>query len=159
VNLCLQEDLIRKPTRWTYSSAQITFIRDETDIEDSRTIQKATHRRTSQVTDRGADLPVGPTCQALLATSVLHRLKDHIYVVALSRFDPRVQNWCYPLYIAAPTKCTANMLLKLYIIFSSILTTSNVKPQNYKVLELIGSYNFDMKSIFIWPHTKKILFF
>jgi hypothetical protein len=50
------------------------------------------------------------------------------------------------------------MLLKLYIIFSSILTTSNVKPQNYKVLDLIGSYNFDIKSIFIWPHTKKYYF-
>jgi len=41
------------------------------------------------------------------------------------------------------------MLLKLYIIFSNILTTSNVKTQNYKVVDLIESYNFDVKSIFI----------
>jgi hypothetical protein len=32
VNLCLQEDLFRKRARWTQSSDQITFIRDETDL-------------------------------------------------------------------------------------------------------------------------------
>jgi hypothetical protein len=41
------------------------------------------------------------------------------------------------------------MLLKLYIIFFSVLTTSNVKTQNYKFVDLIDSYNFDIKSIFI----------
>ena len=33
---------------------------------------------------------VGPTCWPLLATSVLHHLKDHIYAVLLGQFDPRV---------------------------------------------------------------------
>jgi hypothetical protein len=51
------------------------------------------------------------------------------------------------------------MLLKFYIIFLSILTISNVKTQNYKVIDLIDSYNFDIKIIFIWIHTKNILFF
>jgi hypothetical protein len=41
------------------------------------------------------------------------------------------------------------MLLKLYIIFLSILTTSNVKTQNYKVVDLIDNYNFDIRYIFI----------
>jgi hypothetical protein len=41
------------------------------------------------------------------------------------------------------------MLLKFYIIFLSVLTTSNVKTQNYEVVDLIDSYNFDIKSIFI----------
>jgi hypothetical protein len=41
------------------------------------------------------------------------------------------------------------MLLKLYIIFLSFLTTLNVKNQNYKAIHLIDSYNFDIKSIFI----------
>jgi hypothetical protein len=44
------------------------------------------------------------------------------------------------------------------ILFFSILTTLNVKIQNYKVVHLIESYNFDVKSIFISHHTKKILF-
>jgi hypothetical protein len=47
------------------------------------------------------------------------------------------------------------MLLKLYIIFLSVLTTSNVKTQNYKIVDLIDSYNFDVKSIFILIHIKK----
>jgi hypothetical protein len=42
-----------------------------------------------------------------------------------------------------------NMFLKLYIIFLSVLTIWNVKIQNYKVVDLIDSYNFDIKSIFI----------
>jgi len=33
--------------------------------------------------------------------------------------------------------------------FSSILTTSNIKTQNYKVVDRIESYNFDIKIIFI----------
>jgi hypothetical protein len=51
------------------------------------------------------------------------------------------------------------MVLKFYIIFLSILTTLNVKTQNHKVVDLIDSYNFDAKSIFIWHDTEKILFF
>jgi hypothetical protein len=39
-----------------------------------------------------ADRPVGPTISLRIAMSVLHRLKDHIYAVHLSRFDPRVQD-------------------------------------------------------------------
>ena len=39
-----------------------------------------------------ADQPMGPTWQPLLAMLVLHHLKDHIYTVLLSRFDPRVHN-------------------------------------------------------------------
>ena len=46
-----------------------------------------------------ATRPPGPTCQPLLATSVIHRLKDYIYIVLLSWFDPRVQNGCYLIYI------------------------------------------------------------
>jgi hypothetical protein len=41
------------------------------------------------------------------------------------------------------------MLLKFYIIFLCILTISNVKTQNYKVVDIIESYNFHVKSIFI----------
>jgi hypothetical protein len=33
--------------------------------------------------------------------------------------------------------------------FLSILTSSNEKTQNYKVVDLIESYNFGIKSIFI----------
>jgi len=33
--------------------------------------------------------------------------------------------------------------------FLSILTSSNEKTQNYKVVDLIKSYNFGIKSIFI----------
>ena len=36
--------------------------------------------------------PMGPTCQPLLATSVLHRLKDCISAVYSSRFDLRAQD-------------------------------------------------------------------
>jgi hypothetical protein len=50
-----------------------------------------------------------------------------------------------------------NMLMKLYIIFSSILTTSNIKTQNFNVVYLIENYNFDIKSIFIWHHKKDII--
>jgi hypothetical protein len=46
-------------------------------------------------------------------------------------------------------------LLKFYIIFTCILTTLNVKTKNDKVVDLIESYKFDVKSIFIWQHTKK----
>jgi hypothetical protein len=51
------------------------------------------------------------------------------------------------------------MLLKIYISFWSMLTTLNMKTQNYKVVDLTMGYNFDIKCIFIWHHTKTILFF
>ena len=35
---------------------------------------------------------MGPTVQCLLRMMVLHRLKDRIYTIYSSRFDPRVQN-------------------------------------------------------------------
>jgi hypothetical protein len=44
---------------------------------------------------------------------------------------------------------TIIMVLKFYIIILSILTTSNVKTKNYKVVDLIQSYNFHVKCIFI----------
>ena len=42
-----------------------------------------------------------------------------------------------------------NMVLKFYIIFSSILTSSDEKTQNYKVVEFIEVYNVHIKIIFI----------
>ena len=45
--------------------------------------------------------PPRPTCQPFLQMSVFHRLLDCIYAVLSSRYDPRVQNWCSGLYIAA----------------------------------------------------------
>ena len=35
---------------------------------------------------------VNLVCRSLLSMSVSHRLLDHIYIVLLSRFDPRIQN-------------------------------------------------------------------
>jgi len=46
---------------------------------------------------------------------------------------------------------------KFYIIFKP-LNDLNSKTQNYKVVHLIEHYNFDVKIIFIWHRTKKILF-
>ena len=50
-----------------------------------------------------AGQPMGSTWQPLVAMSVLHRLKNCIYVVLLSRFDPRVQDASRPVYIPAYT--------------------------------------------------------
>ena len=52
-----------------------------------------------------------------------------------------------------------NIQLKLCLIFLSILTTSNEKPQNEKVVDLVESYNFHIKIIFIQDRMKKIQFF
>jgi hypothetical protein len=41
------------------------------------------------------------------------------------------------------------MLLKFYIILWCILTISNAKNQNYKVVDSIEGYNFHVESIFI----------
>jgi hypothetical protein len=55
-------------------------------LEDSRRqITKAGHVCMTC----GASQPMGPTCQPLHATSVLHYLKDCIFAVYSSQFDPR----------------------------------------------------------------------
>jgi hypothetical protein len=46
---------------------------------------------------------MGPAVSLRVAMSVLHSLKDHIYAIHLSRFDPRVQDASRPLYIPACT--------------------------------------------------------
>ena len=110
VNLCFQQDLIRKPLRGTYSSKEITIfhrINSVGRLEDSR-------RRITEVepeplqggaaqSHMQAARPMGPTWQPLVAISVLHCLKDCISVVYLSRFDPKAQDWCSGLYIPACT--------------------------------------------------------
>jgi hypothetical protein len=50
------------------------------------------------------------------------------------------------------------MFLKLYINFLSILMSLNEKTQNYKVVDLIESYNFDINFIFIRHHMKELWF-
>jgi hypothetical protein len=71
----------------------ITPIHDKNQLrntpEDSRrqTMEADPKRMTC-----GAGQPSGPTWQPLFVTSVLHRLKDCIYAVVLSRFDPRAKN-------------------------------------------------------------------
>jgi len=58
VNLCLQEDLIRKQAKWTYPSEQITIISDEADLED---LQSTIQDRSSKIRPRGAWVgPAGP---------------------------------------------------------------------------------------------------
>ena len=52
-----------------------------------------------------------------------------------------------------------NTMLKLYIIFLSILMISNEKTQNYKFVDPTESYNFHIESISIWHHIRKIWFF
>ena len=62
--------------------------------EDTRGLStEDDHERLTWRVDRlhlQADQPVGPMGQPLLATSVSHRLKDRIYVIYSSWFDPRV---------------------------------------------------------------------
>jgi hypothetical protein len=50
-----------------------------------------------------ASRPMGPPCQSPVAMSVLHRLKNHIYAILLSQFDPRVHDASRALYIPACT--------------------------------------------------------
>jgi hypothetical protein len=50
-----------------------------------------------------ANQSVGPSINLRVAMSVLHRLKDRIYAIHLSWFDPRVQDVSRPLYIPACT--------------------------------------------------------
>jgi hypothetical protein len=47
------------------------------------------------------------------------------------------------------------MVLKFIINFFSILTSSNEKTQNYKVVDLIEGYNFYIKFIFIRHRMKE----
>ena len=48
---------------------------------------------------------------------------------------------------------------EIYIIFLCILTTPNVKPQNYKDVDLIESYNFDVKMyLHLTPYIKDMIF-
>jgi hypothetical protein len=51
------------------------------------------------------------------------------------------------------------MVLKFYIIFSSILLSSNEKTQNYKVVDLIEVYNLYIKIIFIRHRIEGFPFF
>jgi hypothetical protein len=50
-----------------------------------------------------ADWFMGPAVSLCVAMLVLHHLKDHIYAIHLSWFDPRVQDASRPLYIHAYT--------------------------------------------------------
>ena len=43
--------------------------------------------------------------------------------------------------------------------FLSILTISNMKTQNYKVIVVTEGYNFNIKCIFIGYHTKNDIIF
>jgi hypothetical protein len=45
-------------------------------------------------------------------------------------------------------------MLKLYIIFLSILMISNAKTQNYKFVDLIESYNFHIENLHLAPYKK-----
>jgi hypothetical protein len=40
-----------------------------------------------------------------------------------------------------------------------MLTIWNIKTQNYKFVDLIKGYNFDIKCIFIWHHTQQRYYF
>jgi hypothetical protein len=101
-----ERGLSRKPAKETYSSKQIPFMCNETNVGRLyNTLWKTTHRSRPQVDDMGGWLapPIGrpasgPTCQPPFVTSVLYRLLGCISAVLSSRFDPRVQNWCSGLY-------------------------------------------------------------
>jgi hypothetical protein len=43
-----------------------------------------------------------------------------------------------------------------YIDYLSHKMTSNKKKLNYKVTDLVESYNFHIKCVFIWVHTEKL---
>jgi hypothetical protein len=69
------------------------FIHDE---NNSRRFQKTPPKIELRGLQGGrphlqAGQPSGAICQPLHSMSVLHRLKDHIYAVDLSQFDPRVR--------------------------------------------------------------------
>jgi len=59
------------------------------------------------------------------------------------------------IFLRRQARYVINMLLKLYIILSALMI-SNEKNENYKVVDLIESYNFYIKIIFIWDHIKKM---
>ena len=58
-------------------------------LEDSR--RRITKAEPEPLTS-GAGQPMGSTWQPLVAMLVLHRLKDCIFVVYSSRFDPKAQD-------------------------------------------------------------------
>jgi hypothetical protein len=59
--MCFQEDLFRKQARWTQSSDQITIIRDETDLEESRIIVQGKPPRLNSTKQSVG--PANPTCR------------------------------------------------------------------------------------------------
>ena len=67
--------------------------------EDSRRLRRLSTKAKLEPLPGGASRShmqaiqsVGPAVSLCVAMSVLHRLKDHIYAIHLSRFDPRVQD-------------------------------------------------------------------
>ena len=54
---------------------------------------------------------------------------------------------------------TIIMVLNFYIIFLTNLTSSNEKTQNYKVVDLVESYNFHIKIIYIRRRIEELWFF
>ena len=57
----LKEDLFRKPSRWTQSSDEITFIHDETDLGR---LQNTLEDSPSKIKPRGYQVGLaGPTCR------------------------------------------------------------------------------------------------
>jgi hypothetical protein len=52
-------------------------------------------------------------------------------------------------YVSNATNARDYYATETLYYFLSMLTTPNVKNQNYKVVDPIESYNFDVKSIFI----------
>ena len=93
MNLCFQQGLSRKIIK------EDLFVKENYRIPSRKQREKiledysrlSTEDRAKTLT-WGAGQPMGPTGQPLLAMSVSHHLKDRIYVVYSSRFDPRAQN-------------------------------------------------------------------
>ena len=73
VNLCFQQDLIRKPSRGTYSSKEIMEFHHGINVGGSRRFQEALHRSGARPTDMwgqpaplpGRLAPMGPTYHPL----------------------------------------------------------------------------------------------
>ena len=84
------------------------------DLEDSRGLHtEGGHKRKTGGAVQPhlqADRPPGPPASPLLRMSVLYHLRVCIYAILLSQFDPRVQNWRYPLYIQPYTPSSRAIL-------------------------------------------------
>ena len=98
MNLCFQQGLSRKPSRWTQ---MLDLIALNHGVNNSRKVLEDTRRhQTEEDCEKllgGADQPhlqagwpMGPPVSLRLTTSVLHCLKDRIYTIYSSQFDPRV---------------------------------------------------------------------